>query len=225
VHALVRAHLAESADWDHAAWGVPISAGGMLATAVGGFHVVPMRALHDLGVRFSPEEHEAIAHLWRWVGYVMGVPDDLLPTSAAEAREVIEAGLMLDPGPNEDSPKLMHALLHHGIDFDRVLPGLAVRPAKLAAAQLLSPFVRRWMGNEMADRLEVPANPLTRLVPLLRPAARARDLARASGIVGSDARIAAIELALVRRLLAVRGAPDAPLDPGDAADEPVLRAA
>ena len=85
VHALVRRHLLGSGEWDPA-WGVPISAAGGFATAIGGFFVVPMRAMRDLGVRFSPSEREAIAHLWRWIGYVMGVPEELLPASSRQAE-------------------------------------------------------------------------------------------------------------------------------------------
>lgn len=223
VHALVRDHLLRSGEWDAESWGVPISAAGMLATAIGGFHVVPMRALHDLGVRFSPAEHEAIAHLWRWTGFVMGVPEELLPSSAAQARELIGVGLTLDPGPNEDSPRLMHALLHHGLDLDRLLPGPAARPARTVVAHVGGAFTRRWMGDEMADRLEVPGGRLARLVPLLRPATRARDVA--TGLLGSDRRLAAFEYALVRRMLALSRAPETPLEPAHAADEPVLKAA
>jgi hypothetical protein len=225
VHALVRRHLNRSGRWDHDAWGEPISAADAFATAIGGFLVVPMRCMRDLGVRFTPAEEEAITHLWRWIGYVMGVPEELLPTGAADARERVDLALAADPGPIEDSPRLMRALLHHGLAVDRVLPGPAAGPARLAVAHLLGGFARRWLGDDMADRLEVPGAPVARLVPLLRPAMRARDVARATGLLGDDSRLAAFELALVRRVLAAGGAAQAPLSPQEAAAEPVLRAA
>ena len=131
VHALVRAHLLESPDWDLASWGVPISASDSLVTAVGGFLIVPLRALQDLGVRLSPAELEAMTHQWTWIASLMGTPDDLLPGSYGEARAALDAALALDEGPNEDSPKLMHALLHYGTEFpfEKRLPRLARRPA------------------------------------------------------------------------------------------------
>ncbi len=138
---------------------------------------------------------------------------------------MVDAVLALDPGPNEDSPKLMRALLHDGLALDRVLPGPAVRPAEATAAAVLGAFARRWMGPEMADRLDVPDSRLARLVPMVRPLVRARDLARSTGLLGTDERIAAVEIAATRRLLALRRAPEAPLAPDAAAATPVLEAA
>jgi hypothetical protein len=214
VHALVRRHLLESGEWEPE-WGVPISAAGGFATAIGGFFVVPVRAMRDLGVRFSPSESEAIAHLWRWIGYVMGVPEDLLPVSARQAEAWVDTALRHGGGPTDDSARLMRALLYEGLNLG---------PASPIAAQLVGALSRRWMGREMADRLEVPGARLSRLVPLVRPVTRARDLARATGLLGSDRRVAALELALVHRTLALRRAPREPLDPRDAQAEPVLAA-
>jgi hypothetical protein len=214
VHALVRRHLLESGEWDPA-WGTPISAAGGFATAIGGFFVIPVRAMRDLGVRFSPSEREAVSHLWRWIGYVMGVPEDLLPVSARQAEAWVDAALAHGGGPTEDSPRLMHALLYHGLNLG---------PASPVAAQIVGALSRRWMGNAMADKLEVPGARLSRLVPLVRPVTRARDLVRATGLLGSDRRVAQLELALVHRTLALRRAPREPLDPRDAEAEPVLAA-
>jgi hypothetical protein len=209
VHALVRRHLCESGEWDQA-WGVPISAAGGFATAIGGFFVIPMRAMRDLGVRFSPSEREAIAHLWRWIGFVMGVPDDLLPVSARQAEEWVDTALPHGGEPTEDSPRLMRALLYRGLNLG---------PASPVAAQLVGALSRRWMGDAMADRLDVPGARLSRLVPLVRPVTRARDLVRATGLLGSDRRVAELELALVHRTLALRRAPRRPLDPRTAEAE------
>ncbi len=227
VHALVRAHLLDSPEWDLAAWGVPISASDALVTAVGGFLVVPLRALEDLGVRLSPAELEAMTHQWTWIASLMGTPDDMLPGSYGEARAVMEAALALDEGPNEDSPKLMHALLHYGAEFpfEKRLPWPARRPARAMKARLLGGFVRRWMDHEMADRLGVPSTPFTRLTPMLRPLALAREVARASHLLGSDERIARLEWAFVERMAAMRAEQDETIEPHEAAHEPVLSAA
>jgi hypothetical protein len=109
----------------------------------------------------------------------------------------------------------MRALLYHGLNLG---------PASPAVAQVVGALSRRWMGDDMANRLEVPGARLSRLVPLVRPVTRARDLVRATGLLGSDRRVAQLELALVQRTLALRRAPREPLAPQDAADEPVLAA-
>ena len=225
VHALVRRHLNASAGWDHDAWGTPISATDALATAIGGFTVIPLRAMRDLGVRHTRAELEAMTHLWKWIGYVMGVPEVLLPSSAAEAEAMVDCGLALDTGPNEDSPRLMRALLEHGLPFARMAPRPLRAPTRMLTSQVLGGFARRWMGDAMADRLDVPRGPVSHVVPLLRPLTRAREVARATGLLGSEERLVAAEIALVRRGLGLQRAAPGPIAPEHVAGEPVLAAA
>lgn len=224
VHALVRNHLIDSDAWRMEEWGIPISAADSLATALGGFMLVPVRAMRDLGVRFSPADLEAMAHQWTWIATLMGVPDYLRPASYGEAREMVDAALSLDGGPNEDSPKLMTALLRHGaaMPFEAQLRGPISGPALKLKASVIGGFTRRWMGDEMADRLGVPNTPLNHLGSVVRPLIVARELARASHAFGSDRRIAQLELALVDRLASARGGDVETLDPRRAAREPVL---
>lgn len=226
VHALVRSHLLAMPGWDLGEWGVPISASDSLVTAIGGFMSMPLRALKDLGVRFSPAELEAMTHQWAWIGSLMGVPEQLIPHSYGEACETIEVALVLDDGPNEDSPKLMRALLYHGTEFplEQRLPRLARRPARALKARFIGGFARRWMDDEMADRLGVPDTALTRLTPLLRPLTLTRELARASNLLGSDERIARIELAMMEWISTARSGPVETIAPHEAASEPVLSA-
>ncbi len=225
VHALVRARLRRSDWWDADAWGEPISAADGFATAIGGFCVIPMRALADLGVRFSAAEEDAIVNLWATVGFLMGVPEDLLPRDAAAARASVAAVLTLSDGPCEDSPRLMRALLERGLPLQDRLPGPAGALTRGVGARIAGGFTRRWMGHAMADRLDVPRLTPAPLVPLLRPAQRVRDLARASGMLGSDERLAALELAAVRRFLTLTGAPVAPVAPPDVERAPLAQAA
>jgi ER-bound oxygenase mpaB/B'/Rubber oxygenase, catalytic domain len=222
VHALVRAHLRP--DWDLEAWGEPISLADTLVTGLGGFHLVPLRALGDLGVRYAPGELAAMFHLWRWITFLLGVPAEHLPASRAEAEERLEIALAVAPGPGPESAELMHALLWHGLDFDRALPSPLAAAARAANAQVLAAFTRRWLEPELADRLGVPRTPLRRLVPLLRPVTVARDLVRATGALGDDERIGRLELAALDRLFRASGAAPAALAPEDVEARPAVAA-
>jgi len=229
VHALVRRHLAADPSWDLPEWGVPISASDSLVTAIGGFMTIPIEALRDLGVRFSPAELEAMTHQWTWIGSLMGTPDYLLPRTYREALRTMEAALALDDEPNEDSPKLMRALLHDGVEFplEKALPKPLRRPAVALKARYLGGFVRRWMDDETADTLGVPRSRLAgfAMALLFRPLTFFRELARASNLLGSDERIAQMELAFVERVSAARFGPVETIDPREAEREPVLGAA
>ena len=220
VHALVRAHLRKG-EWDDANWGVPISVGDTVATGMIGFFIYPLAGLRDLGVRYSPEELEALTHLWGWVTYLMGAPEEFIPRTYEEAETWARAGMRLDSGGIDESPDLMHALLFHGLVFDRVLPGPAAFLARQASGHLLGACARRWMGDERADELAVPDTPLKHLVPLVRPAMRARDALRLIG----DRRLGELELALAERAMAITRAPRHQIGPERVAREPVLHAA
>lgn len=228
VHALVRRSLRPR--WDVASWGEPLSAADTVATGSVGFFVHPHAALRDLGVRHSPAELEAINHLWAWIDLLMGAPEDLVPRTAADAVAWADAARELDGGGIPESPDLLDALLFHGLRFDRALPGPASAAARLAAGHALGAMARRWMGDERADTLRAPDTPLKHLVPALRPLAHVRELARATGVLGSDASLVAREIALVERTLALVGTVRESLRPEDVEPDaeaagPVARAA
>lgn len=219
VHALVRAHLLRG-DWDHANWGVPISASDAASTALGGFLTIHLDAMHDLGVHYSRRELEDMAHLWAWIATVMGVPAGLVPAGYAEARLQSQATMALDSGPAEGSERLMQALLHAPTPVTQLLPRIVQGPLVAANAQLLAGFTRRWMGDAMADRLGVARTPLRHAALAARPVNLAR---RVAGTVVPDARLGAFERAVVARVLDQGRAAPAPLQPHEAAGEPVLR--
>jgi len=225
VHALVRQHLAAEPSWDLPEWGLPISASDSLVTAIGGFMTIPIEALKDLGVRFSPAELEAMTHQWAWVASLMGTPRQLIPRSYREALTTMERALELDDGPNADSPKLMRALLHYGVELpgEAKLPRLLKRPVRAFKARYLGGFARRWMDPEMADHLGVPRTRLAQIALLfLRPLTLFREIARASHLLGSDERIAKMELGMVERVSELRFAGVETIDPQQAEREPVL---
>jgi len=223
LHALIRANLAADPDWDALDWGTPISASDTLVTGIGGFMTIPVRALRDLGVRFSPAELEAMAHQWTWIAALMGAPEYLLPRSYREAREAMETALALEVEFHEASPKLMSALLNYGIElpFERRLPERLGRPARALKARYLGGFARRWMDDEMADRLGVPRTWMVHLATLFRPVTIARELARAGNLLGSDERIARMELAFVERVSTAQFGVVETIAPEDVAHEPV----
>ena len=223
VHALVRRKLLDGGEWDASVWGVPISSSGMLVTAIGGFHVVPERALRDLGVRSTAADREARTALWRWVGCVMGAPEDLLPANWAEAERLVEVADRYDlEVENEYGAALMRALTHRPVPAELVLPGIAAGPLRSLNAAVGEALIRRWLGDEVSDELGVRRNPAGRLVPLVRPAVRAHGALQATGLLGGERRAARIQIALVSRMLDLMGDVPAPLSPADTQDAETL---
>ncbi|WP_320669328.1 oxygenase MpaB family protein [Patulibacter defluvii] len=213
VHALVRARLRRSPDW-RPEWGTPISATGMMATAIGGFHIIPERALHDMGAHANDADREARTALWRWVGFVMGVPEDLLPANAREAERLMTALESFFPGPSEEGPRLMRALTHHGLPLEGAIPRPLVTPLRTLSAPLVASFIRRWLGDEMADQLGLARSPLRHLFPLTRPVVRAHAVLLALGALGDERTAATAQIHAIDRLLDLAGDPKAPVAPG-----------
>lgn len=201
VHSMVRHHLIHRQGWDVQAWGVPINQTYSQFTITAGFLALPLRIAKDLGLRYSAAELEAICHLWRWIGATMGVDDELLPRSFADAGITYRIAREFRMEPDEQAKVLMSALLRDGYTTDLGLP----RPLNAAVDTMTRPLLRaffstisvRWVDREVALALGLRPTPLHHLVALARPVVRSRELLRSAGVFGSDRSVARRELRLV----------------------------
>lgn len=66
-----------------------------LAITLGLFGYINLRNLRRLGISFSSEDEEAFMHLWRYVGWVLGIHDDMLPQSLADQQAFFLASTKL----------------------------------------------------------------------------------------------------------------------------------
>ncbi|MEP7123113.1 MAG: oxygenase MpaB family protein [Byssovorax sp.] len=72
-------------DWNLEAWGVPINVEDSIFTLLT-FSYVILRSWDRLGCSLSSAEREAYIHCWNVVGYFLGIPAELLPTSWDDAE-------------------------------------------------------------------------------------------------------------------------------------------
>lgn len=215
VHAYVRRHMLAQESWDLRADGLPLNATDIAATLNIGFFALHVQAVRKLGIRYSPGEREAMAHMWRWIGHVMGISHDLQPLSyerCAAMREIYDA---FDQRTDGDSARLLTAaLLRHGLP--RVafgIPASRTDDLALLTVPLTSALLAYMLGPEAARLVGLRRNPL---VPAMRAAplaGHASNVLRGAGMLGTDAAIARSSHALACRLLASAGAPSEPLDP------------
>ncbi|MEO9328413.1 oxygenase MpaB family protein [Gordonia aurantiaca] len=97
-------------------------------------------------MRYRRAESEAIAHLWRWRGRVVGVDDDLLPADHAQAVEFFRVAAEFEPESDAASHVPVDALLRDGRRSRRrarcrAATGAAVIVSALDA--LAGPILRR----------------------------------------------------------------------------------
>lgn len=88
IHAFVRRHVAAMPDWRPDEWGLPVNQTDMAATLVGALVAPPVASL-AMGILPAPGELDAIAHLTRYVGWLIGVEDEWLPRSFRESIRVL----------------------------------------------------------------------------------------------------------------------------------------
>ncbi|PKM23263.1 MAG: DUF2236 domain-containing protein [Gammaproteobacteria bacterium HGW-Gammaproteobacteria-14] len=115
MHAQVRAMLLESDKWDMA-WGHPLNQWDSMATILE-FSVIFMSGLRSIGFIFSKREREAVVHLWRYVGYLMGVEERILPTCEADAMRALYQVIATICDSDEDTRQLGQSLADAPLKF------------------------------------------------------------------------------------------------------------
>lgn len=155
MHAQVRYLIGQRDDWDAEAWGAPINQHDQLATSLL-FSQVWVDGARRFGWQISRREAEDWLHLWRWCSVIMGVPEELLPTSEPEAVALSEMIHMTQGPPDADSRALVRALLDSA-------PDEAVGRSGLAWG-----FCRGLLEPDTADGLGVPRTPWRHIVRATR---------------------------------------------------------
>jgi hypothetical protein len=174
MHAQVRTGLLASGRWKAREWGAPINQQDMLTTILQ-FSVAYAYGLRALGVVLSSRERDALMLLWRYVGLVMGVRQDLLPTTFDEAASVYRLVAQTQMGPDEDSRALMAALLN--VPRER-RHGRREEIRGEIEARFLGGYVRYVLGDEAGDRLGVPDGPWKLAPALVAPAIFGLEMVR-----------------------------------------------
>ncbi|RSN37398.1 DUF2236 domain-containing protein [Amycolatopsis sp. WAC 04169] len=158
VHAHVRAAMNRRKDWDYAAWDRPVNqvqtAGTLLL-----FSLVYVFGTQLLGLRYSARERADILHLWRYVGWLMGVDEELLPAGEDDAWRLLWLLASTEFIPDDDSKRLAAALMkaHAGIGDGRGALGKVLAHVSVAGHGAIS---RLLLGKINADFLELPDDPI-----------------------------------------------------------------
>lgn len=151
VHARIRSLLARHEEWKGEAWGVPLSA-AHLGFAISVFSKRLLDYSQLVGARFTEEEKESTLDVWRYSGYLMGIPESILYEDGAQADRIYRIANMCEPPPDSDSAAMANALIN-------AIPGVAdigdedERRQVIALAYKLS---RALIGNELAGHFQYP---------------------------------------------------------------------
>ncbi|SEF24477.1 hypothetical protein SAMN05421837_102728 [Amycolatopsis pretoriensis] len=150
VHAAVRHLLPQSPQWTTGSdQDIPISQRDLLVT----WHSLPttvMQKLTGWGVPIAADESAAFLHSWQLCGHLLGIQDEYLPASWAEADS--QAKQVLDPilGPTPEGKNLANILLNLGSTID----------GGILTTHILGALTRFILGNQVAGWLDIPREPV-----------------------------------------------------------------
>ena len=151
VHCRIRTLLAQSEDWDMEAWGTPISA-AHLGLAIAVFSKRLLDYSKKVGATYGRDQEASVMAVWRYAGYLMGIPESILYRNAEEAESIYTIGFLCEPPPTRDSVDMANALI-------RSIPSVAditdpVEQKKTTA--LAYKLSRALIGKTRADQFQYP---------------------------------------------------------------------
>lgn len=111
MHAWARVSIRRMPEWQNQIWGHPLNQWDMLATNLG-FSLVFMDGLQKLGFRPTEREFLGVLHLWKYLGFLMGIPPKILPDTEKQAISALYQWTMSQAPADGDTRALAAALLN-----------------------------------------------------------------------------------------------------------------
>ena len=151
VHSRIRNLLAKSDIWEHETWGVPVST-AHLGFAISVFSMRLLEYSKAVGARFTKEEEKSVMDIWRYAGYLMGIPESILYTDADEAKKIYAISYLAEPPPDEDSIAVANLLITS-------IPQIANMTDEEECQKLLNlayTLSRALIGNRLANSFQFP---------------------------------------------------------------------
>lgn len=176
MHAQVRAMLLRSGKWDPA-WGHPLNQADSMATILE-FSSIYLVGLRALGFIFTKREREAIVHLWRYVGYLLGVDERILPASEDDANRAMYLMAATIPPADADTRALGTALADAPLHFAG--DGWVRQRAARLERTLRIGYSRYVLGDRAGDALGLPRTAAKYLWPAQVPLRLGLELVRSS---------------------------------------------
>ena len=151
VHARVRCLLTHSEQWDHEAWGTPLSAAN-LGFAISVFSKRLLDHAVLVGAEFTEEEKTSVIDVWRYAGYLMGIPETILYRNRDEAEAIYQIAHLCEPPPDADSVHMANTLIQSIPE----VAGIEKPSEQKKTITLAYRISRALIGNKLADSFEYP---------------------------------------------------------------------
>ena len=156
MHALVNERYEHNGRWNIDQWGLPINQSDLAAT-LNLFSGALMMGVRALGVPVSRDDSRALMHLWKYVGWLIGVDDDWLFDSERDQHQLSYAVLLAQHDVTDAGAALTTAIvdaqsrLHY-----RLFPRLAARYTRVRLLSMLQGFLGVRGMRDLGLRPAVP---------------------------------------------------------------------
>ncbi|HVY71606.1 MAG TPA: oxygenase MpaB family protein [Verrucomicrobiae bacterium] len=151
VHAQVRRLLQASPEWDRAAWGLPLHSAHM-AYAYAAFSAVLFNTARNLGADVGPVDEAGFMAVWRYQGFLLGVPVEFLVSDVASGLRIQQVGWFVEPGIDDNARLIVNAMVH----ASPIVAGVEDPEERRNLSQLMYNVSRGLIGDEIADDLNFP---------------------------------------------------------------------
>ncbi len=160
MHAMVR-HLilnGKKLPWDTDLYGIPINQEDLAGTLMT-FARIPIDGLHRLGVPPDPAAEESYLAAWRCIGRLMGVDEDLLPSSMPAAKRLTDSIHAQQVRPNEPNEA--------GVLMTRALLEMMERNGPWPLRHVPAALMRHFLPKAVANALGIRRFSFARLVVIV----------------------------------------------------------
>ncbi len=151
MHARARRQILRSGKWDPSTFELPLNHAHM-AMGILFFSYFVIQGMRRLGGWITPEDQDNILLTWRYVAYLFGIDPEIVPTSEAEVRHLIDVAFSLECDPDDKARELCRALIESAPEFTDITNPVQGR----LFVKLLYALSRHLLGNELADLLGYP---------------------------------------------------------------------
>lgn len=166
MHAYARVSVRKLPEWKNEAWGEPINLWDMIATNLG-FSLVFMEGLKNLGLKPNQQEIDGLLHLWKYVGYLLGIPAHYLPDTEEQAITELYKWTITQPPADEDTQALALALMNE--PYNVSFPKYQWQKRFVLNVHLAYNYF--FLGKRSCKEMGLPTSPLgilPRLVPVFQ---------------------------------------------------------
>ncbi|MDR7086909.1 hypothetical protein J2X11_001748 [Aeromicrobium panaciterrae] len=143
MHAMVNQRFEGGDRWDTSRFGLPINQSDQAAT-LGLFSATLLLGVRSLGVRVTTADSLAVMHLWKYVGWLIGVNDDWLFDHEREQHAFNYHVLLAQGDITEAGPQLAQGIMEaqNSLHFRR-FPRLGRAYTRARLLSMLRPFLTK----------------------------------------------------------------------------------